>query len=267
MATKKATTKPRAKPAKTQHSPTTKRGKAENRIRVFVARYLVHLNGRLAAIEAGYSPESARFIASELLAKPEVQEAIAKAMEARSKRTEITQDKVLERLWSIATADPAELIQNRRVSCRYCWGKNHRYQRTPREMREALAKFERDRIAATAKGEEFPATFDQGGGSGYDPRKDPHPECPECFGQGEQQTFATDTRELSPAAKLLYAGVKQTEKGFEIKMHSQSEALINVGKHLGMFTKTIKHSNDPENPMPTTGLVLIPAKANPDDAG
>lgn len=253
--------------AKTQHSPTPKKAKADRRLRTFIDRYLVHLNGTKAAVEAGYSPASARFTASELLAKPEVQSAIAAAMQERSERTKITQDKVLERLWAVATADPGELIQNRRICCRYCWGKKNRYQRTPRELADAVAQFERDKLATEAKGQPFAASFDPQGGTGYDPRKDPNPECPECFGQGEQTVFALDTRDLSPAAKLLYAGVKQTEKGFEVKMHNQTEALLNVGKHLGMFTKHVKHSNDPDNPMPTSGLVLIPAKALPEDAG
>ena len=34
----------------------------------------------------------------------------------------------------------------------------------------------------------------------------------------------------------LYAGVKQTKEGFEIKMHDQLAALDKVAKHLGMFS-------------------------------
>ncbi|OHX19562.1 hypothetical protein BI344_17815 [Chromobacterium sphagni] len=42
-------------------------------------------------------------------------------MQARSRRTEITADMVLDRLWQIAAADPNDLVQYRRENCRYCW--------------------------------------------------------------------------------------------------------------------------------------------------
>ena len=34
---------------------------------------------------------------------------------------------------------------------------------------------------------------------------------------------------------MLYAGVKQTREGLEIKMHDQQKALENAARHLGMF--------------------------------
>lgn len=207
----------------------------------FVHEYLVDLNGRQAAIRAGYSADSARAIACELLARDDVREAVDKAMADRAARTDITADKVLQRWWSIANADPAELIEHRRVCCRHCYGKHHRYQRTPREMAEAIQNFDRAKLKAEAEGIPFAAEFDPQGGTGYDPRKDPFPDCPECFGQGEEQVYPKDTRDLSPAARLLYAGVKKTEKGFEIKMQSQQAALENVAKHLGMFTMKVEH--------------------------
>jgi phage terminase small subunit len=41
---------------------------------------------------------------------------------------------VLEELWAIAVADPRELIEYRRTCCRHCWGLEHEYQRTTREI-------------------------------------------------------------------------------------------------------------------------------------
>jgi phage terminase small subunit len=49
-----------------------------------------------------------------------------------------------------------------------------------------------------------------------------------------------DTRKLSKTAARLYAGMKQTKEGLEVKMHSQDDALVNVGRHLGLFTDKIK---------------------------
>ncbi len=244
-----------------------RRAAAPRRRERFVREYLIDLNGRAAAVRAGYSGVTARSIASELLALPEIQAKVKKEMQARSERTGITADKVLERWWAVATADPNELIELRRVCCRYCYGKGHRYQWTPRELAEALAQFERDKMFAEAKGVTFSATFDAAGGVGYDQRQDPTSACPECHGQGIEITYPKDTRDLSPEGKLLYAGVKKTHDGLEIKMHSQDAALVNVAKHLGMLGQRIKHSNDPDNPIPSACVVMIPAKALPDDPG
>lgn len=67
----------------------------------FVAEYLVDLNGSAAARRAGYSAKNADKIASELLGKTRVREAIAAAMEERSKRVEIDADYVLKNLLEI----------------------------------------------------------------------------------------------------------------------------------------------------------------------
>jgi len=75
-----------------------------NRAR-FIEEYLVDLNGSAAAIRAGYSESRARITASELLAKPHIQEAIAAAKAERSERTQITQDRVLKELARIAFGD------------------------------------------------------------------------------------------------------------------------------------------------------------------
>ena len=61
----------------------------------FVDEYLVDLNATQAAIRAGYSEKTAYSIGQRLLKNVEVQSMIANRMEERSKRTEITQDRVL----------------------------------------------------------------------------------------------------------------------------------------------------------------------------
>ncbi len=64
----------------------------------FVEEYLVDLNGTAATIRAGYSKSRARQQAYRLSQKPEVQEAIAAAIEERSKRTQVSQDEVIQGL-------------------------------------------------------------------------------------------------------------------------------------------------------------------------
>ena len=67
----------------------------------FVEEYLVDLNGAAAARRAGYSAKNADNIASELLGKTQVREALAAAMEERSRRVEIDADYVLKNLVEI----------------------------------------------------------------------------------------------------------------------------------------------------------------------
>lgn len=66
----------------------------------FVDEYLVDLNATQACIRAGYSAKSADKIGHELLGKTGVSEAIAKRMKDRERRTEITQDYVLNTIRS-----------------------------------------------------------------------------------------------------------------------------------------------------------------------
>ena len=75
----------------------------------FVQEYLVDLNATQAALRAGYSEKTARSIGAENLSKPDIEKAIADALEARRLRTEITQDRVLEELAAIAFAPLPEV--------------------------------------------------------------------------------------------------------------------------------------------------------------
>lgn len=68
----------------------------------FVHEYLVDLNATQAAIRAGYSEKTARSVAAENLAKPNIQQAIQEARDAREKRSMITVEWVLAQIASIA---------------------------------------------------------------------------------------------------------------------------------------------------------------------
>lgn len=64
----------------------------------FVEEYLIDLNATQAAIRAGYSPNTAREQASRLLSNVNVQTEVDKAMAKRSRRTGISQDRVIQEL-------------------------------------------------------------------------------------------------------------------------------------------------------------------------
>ena len=80
------------------------------RQRRFVDEYLLDLNGKQAAIRAGYSPKTAEVLASQTLRNPKVQAALAEAMAARAQRVELTQDTVLRELALLAQSDVTHYV-------------------------------------------------------------------------------------------------------------------------------------------------------------
>lgn len=76
----------------------------------FIEEYLVDLNATQAAIRAGYSARTANEQAARLLAKASVSAAIKQAMDRRSVRTEITQDRVLKEYARLAFSDMRDLM-------------------------------------------------------------------------------------------------------------------------------------------------------------
>lgn len=68
----------------------------------FAKEYLVDLNATAAASRAGYSARTAYSSGQRNLKNPEVQRVIRAGMEAQSKRTEITADRVINELAAIA---------------------------------------------------------------------------------------------------------------------------------------------------------------------
>ncbi|MDC4456629.1 terminase small subunit [Acinetobacter baumannii] len=208
----------------------------------FVDEYLIDRNATQAAIRAGYSPKTAGSIGDENLKKPEIKKAIEAGEAELAERNKITQDKVLNLLWDMATADPNELIKFVRVNCRYCWGEDHYYQWTKGEYHNACYN---------ARANQKPKP-DCDGGFGFDKTKAPNPDCPECRGEGVGYTHVSDTTRVSSKAKLLYAGIKENQYGVEIKLNDQFAAVVKAGQHIGMFKERVEHSNDPENPLTDT---------------
>lgn len=142
----------------------------------FIQEYLIDLNATQAAIRAGYSSKRAMEIGYQLLQKTTVQEALKKAMDERSKRTEITQDMVLKELAHIAFDD----------------------------IRNYLRFYtDKDGIVRTEI----------------------------------KDSNVIDTRSV--------AEVSQGKDGqFKFKLYCKDEALVHVGKHLGMFKDKVELSGD-----------------------
>lgn len=89
-----------------------KKGKLTEKQQRFVDEYLIDLNATQAAIRAGYSVKTADAIGCENLTKPNIQQAIAKRMAERSKRTGINQDRVVLELAKIAFVKMTDIVDD-----------------------------------------------------------------------------------------------------------------------------------------------------------
>jgi len=78
--------------------------------RKFIDEYPVDLNGKQAAIRAGYSPRSAGVLATYLLNNPTIKQVLANRERERSIRTNITVDRLLKEEECIFGLDPAEVV-------------------------------------------------------------------------------------------------------------------------------------------------------------
>jgi len=161
----------------------------------FVEEYLIDLNATQAAIRAGYSAKTAGSIGEENLRKPEIAAAIQEAQEARSKRTEITADRVLQELAKIGFADIRKAVRwgaTVAVPVEYGEGEEHADNGDPVRVHTDLALVASDEI--------------------------------------DDETAAA------------IAEIRQTKEGLAIKMHDKKGALVDIGRHLGMFKDKLELS-------------------------
>lgn len=96
----------------------------------FVEEYLIDLNATQAYRRAGYSVKSEAAAAVEghkLLRNPKIAKAIQEGMDARSERTQVTADRVLQELARIGFADPRMVMS---------WGPNGVVLRDSSELTE-----------------------------------------------------------------------------------------------------------------------------------
>jgi phage terminase small subunit len=194
---------------------------------------IMRLSATEAAARAGY--QHPHKLGSRLMRRPLIVAQIDQMRRQTAEAHGINEDKVFKQWVQIANADPNELMEIRRNCCRHCHGKDFRYQRTKCEMREARSAHEESRLKAKAAGRTI-RPFDEEGGEGYDRRRAPNRDCPECHGEGVMTPFIRPTRSVSEGARRLIAGVKVHKNGgVEIKMRDQDAALLNIAMHLGML--------------------------------
>ena len=149
--------------------------------------------------------------AQNVAAIPQVRARIDALREAAAAHTVASKAQLLTFLWRRITADRGQLINHVMLCCRHCYGVDHKFQWTD-QMEYA--------DACVQAAQQMKAMPDYSGGFGFNPHLPPAATCNHdpCFGFGQGRTVITDTTTLAGDAALLYEGVKETEKGIEIKV-------------------------------------------------
>lgn len=182
-----------------------------------------------------WNEKSVHVAASKLAAKANVAQRIKdlRAQTASEVVGSATFDvkKLFEIYLEIATADPDDLISLRVGACRYCHGEGHQYQWREREYIEAVAKWERKQDGPLP---------DVAGGFGYLHTADPHPNCPECGGEGLERVVPRDSRKFSKGARSLYRGAEQKKDGIKVSIADKDKALDQIGRILGAFDDKLR---------------------------
>ncbi len=162
----------------------------------FVEEYLIDLNATQAAIRAGYSAKTAPEQASRLLSNVKVSTAVQAAMQARSTRTEITQDMVLRELAKIGFSDIRKVVR---------WGTT-----------------------------ELRTTEDKDGQAVTEPYHG-------------LRLVAADEIDDDTAAAI--AEVSEGRDGLKVKFHDKKGALVDIGRHIGMFKDRVEHTGKDGGPV------------------
>lgn len=212
--------------------------------RVFCAEFL-KTNDKNAALKAAW-PQLVDADADELkrhahnvTRNVRVKREMERLREAASANTGFAVADALEGFLAVWRADPNEVVRVRVGNCRYCNGHHHAYQWTEREYVEAVRECEANRKAwknDADRYERFPDP-DATGGFGFESFQPPHPDCPECGGEGVPRVVARDTLE---ANSPLYAGVKMTKYGPEVLLHDRMAALEKAARIVGAFEDRIR---------------------------
>src|SRR5580692_7536248 len=155
------------------------------RERQFVVEYLIDFNGTQAAIRCGIPENIAGQTAYRMLTKVEVLQAISEKTQEKLDLAELSIDWVLRQWKQIAEADPREIVYTRLECCRHCYGENHCYQWTEPEYREAVAIAQFHVCSKKCKPQcRLAIPPPPAGGFGFDARRPPVEDCPQCKGEG-----------------------------------------------------------------------------------
>lgn len=203
--------------------------------RTVLSNYFRFYNGERAYREAGGTAKWGSQAFSEI--KRRWPDLFADLQRQHREDIDARRQEIIDLITAQAKADVSEIIEVRRVNCRYCHGKNHGFQWKEHEWEEACDRYAREAEHAMRENKPMPKEPDPGGGFGFKKNLPPHEDCPKCDGEGVEDTFIKPWRDLSPAARAVLAGVEHTKDGIKIKFNSQEKARDMLAKMNNLYEK------------------------------
>lgn len=219
-------------------------GKMENFALSYVRQGVASQAYRDAYDCSKMKPESVNRMAHRIINIEKVRSRISQLQAEIKKDISYGIKEAMQDLVAFHTADINDIMQVRRLNCRHCNGVGFLYQwKDAREFAVATATALDTNAARQAmRPKRAPLTLPtDDGGYGFRRVVSPHPDCPECDGEGIEDTWIADTRKLKGAARKMYGGFKQLKDGrIEVLTRDRDAAFTNLMKSLGMFTDTVK---------------------------
>lgn len=205
--------------------------KKANRRALFVAEYLIDLNGRKAAIRAGFAEKSAHVTASRLLKDPWVKAEVRRELADRRKRLRVSADKVEQELAKIGFAnlldylEPDGSINLRKIN---------------RDLAAAILEVKVDKIEMAGPDNPEDPSSPAGEPVPHEPGEVEGAE-PASPVQAAPSTSARLEPQAHGGALKRTAAAKATIITTKLKLHPKVAALELLGKRLKMFTDKVEH--------------------------
>lgn len=183
----------------------------------------------------GSSRATARVNAYRVLRNPKVAARLRELQDAAASRSLRSTAALIAELEEMVGIDPNELVRLDVGSCRHCWGEGGGYQwRDSAELAAAQAAYE----AARETSKPVPAP-DPSGGLGYQPAREPNPECGHCAGSGVPRAVFSSTADVSPGARRLLKGLELFPDGSvkRLLLHDQTALRIELHRLRGLHVE------------------------------
>lgn len=215
----------------------------------FACEWVATGGSQIAAYRKAYEPRATTRDstlygeASRVARRPQVAERIRALRDAAAAHSIIRAADLIEDWLAQARADPRELVRLERNNCTRCRGIGHAVQWVDETEWLAACVYAHDNDKPLPSAD---------GGFGYNPLAEPVEGCPGCHGRGVLTEYIEDSRNLSPEAAKLYAGVEQTTMGIKVKMHDPNKARENLARMMGYFKDGVPQTPPkmPDAPIP-----------------
>lgn len=194
--------------------PNKQQNAAQTRKEIFVREYIVDFNATRAAEAAGYSKKTAGSQGHRLMKSPDIQKMVKQQVDARKQRVEVTADRVLGELALIGFSNMKDYIDFETGEPRFDFSK------LTREQAAAISEITVDTSVENIQRVETSV--------------DDKPQWREVPKDTPMEDIIKMMQEDDTPAHIVR---RDEVKKVKFKLHDKKGALVDLGRHLGLFTE------------------------------